>query len=130
MKYLLLWLPMVPIAVLNGALREKWYGKRISELRAHQVSTLIGILLFGLYIWWVVRLWPPQSGREAIVLGLVWLVLTIAFELLFGHYVAGHPWSRLLRDYNLLAGRLWILILIWIALAPYLFFRLQGYRNS
>jgi hypothetical protein len=31
-------------------------------------------------------------------------VATVAFELTFGHYVMGHPWSRLLADYNLLAG--------------------------
>jgi hypothetical protein len=29
------------------------------------------------------------------------------FEFLVGHYVMGHPWSRLLHDYNILAGRLW-----------------------
>ena len=33
------------------------------------------------------------------------------FELGFGHWVAGHPWSRLLADYDLLAGRIWVLVL-------------------
>jgi hypothetical protein len=55
----------------------------------------------------------------------MWLSLTIAFEFLFGHFVAGHLWSKLLHDYNVLAGRVWAFFLIWVTAAPYLFYRLQ-----
>jgi apolipoprotein N-acyltransferase len=50
--------------------------------------------------------------------------MTVIFEFGFGHYVAGHSWSHLLADYNLLAGRVWFLFLIWIALLPYVIWRL------
>ena len=56
-------------------------------------------------------------------IGLIWLGLTVAFEFLFGRFVAGHSWIRLLQDYNILAGRVWSLLLLWVALAPYLFTR-------
>jgi hypothetical protein len=49
-KYILLWLPMVLIAIFNGLLRESVYGPFMSELRAHQVSTLTAIIFFGVYI--------------------------------------------------------------------------------
>jgi hypothetical protein len=124
-RYLLAWIPMLFIAVANGALREGGYGPLMSEPRAHQLSTLIGMLLFAVYIRVVVRRWRPASERQAIGVGLAWLALTVAFEFLFGHYVAGHDWSRLLADYDLLAGRLWVVLLAWIALAPYLFYRLS-----
>ena len=32
-KYVLAWFPMVLIALANGALREGWYGKHLSELQ-------------------------------------------------------------------------------------------------
>ena len=54
------------------------------------------------------------------------LAMTVAFEFLFGHYVAGHSWDRLLHDYNLFAGRVWVVVLVWVTVAPYLFFRLRG----
>jgi len=57
---------------------------------------------------------------------MTWLVLTLAFEFLFGHYVGGHSWRSLLDDYDLLSGRLWVLVPAWLAVAPYLFHRLQG----
>lgn len=39
-KWVLAWIPMILIAVANGALRKLWYGKDISELKAYQISTL------------------------------------------------------------------------------------------
>ena len=123
LRYLLAWFPMVLIAILNGAARDLVYGKRMSELRAHQISTVSGAILFGAYIFAVIRYAEPESARQAIHAGLLWLVLTIAFEFIFGR-TAGHSWARLFKDYNVFAGRLWAPLLAWITLAPYLFFRL------
>ena len=119
LRYILAWPGMVVLAILNGIARRSGYGPLMGELRAHQVSSVCGIILFGLYTWVLTRFWPLRSAREAIAVGLVWLVLTVAFEFIFGHYVMRHPWERLLADYNVLQGRVWILVLIWIALAPF-----------
>ena len=62
---------------------------------------------------------------RALAVGVVWLAMTMCFEFLFGHYVAGHSWSQLLQDYNICAGRVWALLLIWVTVAPYVFYRLQ-----
>jgi hypothetical protein len=119
--YLLAWIPMLALAIFNGAMREATYGKHMSELRAHQVSTVTGSLLIGLFIFGLTRIWRLETARQAAEIGLIWVVLTIAFEFLFGHFVAKHPWSRLLRDYNIFAGRVWVLFLIWLAVAPWVF---------
>lgn len=125
-KYILAWIPMVLIAIVNGILRESWYGKHINELVAHQISTLTGVVLFGLYIWTVIRIWPPDHLRQSFLIGLFWLGLTIAFEFLFGHYVAGHTWRRLFHDYNLFDGRVWLAVLVWVTIAPCIFYRLTN----
>ena len=125
LKYVIAWVPMVFIAILNGTLRQSLYGRRMSELRAHQLSTLTGVLLFAIYIGVLTGIWMPASAGQALIIGFIWLGLTVAFEFLFGHYVARHKWKSLLQDYNILAGRVWIALLIWVALAPYLFYRLR-----
>jgi len=125
-RYLFAWVPMVFIAIANGLFREKFFASRLKELHAHQASTATLIILFGIYTWIVIRIWQPESARQAVIIGIIWLILTVAFEFLFGHYVAGHSWSRLFNDYNLFAGRLWILILIWVAIAPYVIYQLQN----
>jgi hypothetical protein len=94
-KYVLAWFPMVSIAIANGAISEGWYGKHVSELQAHQISTVTGVLLFGVYIWVLMRIWRPESSGQALIIGLVWLGMTVAFEFLFGHY----PYSDTSRTY-------------------------------
>lgn len=92
----------------------------MGELQAHQLSTLTGIVFFGIVIWLLHHVWSLESATEAWFVGGVWLILTLSFEFLFFHYVGGKPWDVLLSDYNIAEGRLWPLILIWVLVAPYL----------
>jgi hypothetical protein len=124
--YAAAWAGLVVLAILNGALREKVYGRFLGELSAHQLSTFIGLGVFAVYIWLLTGVCRIASSGQAMVIGAMWLVMTILFEFGFGHYVMGHPWSRLWRDYNLLKGRLWLLVLIWTAIAPYVFYRIRS----
>jgi hypothetical protein len=117
-KYLVAWIPGIPIAIVNALLRESFYRQFLSELHAHQLSAASFIVLFGIYVWFILNWLKLPSMQHAFRLGLTWFALTVIFEFLFGHYVMGHPWSRLLHDYNVLAGRVWILVLIWITMAP------------
>jgi hypothetical protein len=123
--YLVCWLLLLLVAIGNGVLREASYGRVLPELAAHQLSTLTGIVFTGLCAWWLLRVWPLQAAMQAWRVGLLWLLLTVVFEFLFGHYVAGHSWRRLLHDYNLAQGRVWPLFLLWITVMPYVFFRLR-----
>jgi hypothetical protein len=122
-KYLIAWLVMLLVSIANGAARDLIYARQMGELAAHQLSTLIGVLLLGLVIHGFVRRYPPSSGPQAVAIGLGWLALTLAFEFLFFHYVGGHPWSALLANYDISAGRVWIVVPLWVAIAPYVFFR-------
>jgi hypothetical protein len=123
-RYLLFWFLLALVAIANGILRQGTYGKIVSELTAHQISTLTGIIFTGALVFWLNRVWPIESAKQAWLIGLAWLVLTIAFEFGFGHFVAGHPWTRLFADYDLLSGRVWAVFLFWMLVMPYFFFRL------
>lgn len=125
LRYTLAWFALMIIAITNGAFRESVIRKFASELTAHQISCLTGIILIGLAVWGLERLWPLQLAAQAWNIGLIWLIMTLIFEFGFGHYVMHHPWDELLHDYNLFAGRLWILVLIWVTISPYVFYRLS-----
>jgi len=120
------WLGLVLLAILNGTLRQKGYGPLMSELSAHQVSTLIAIIIFAVYIYIITGFFRLESARQALLIGAVWVAMTVIFEFLFGHFVMGHSWSRLFHDYNLLQGRLWLLVLIWTFIAPWIFYRIRS----
>lgn len=129
LHHLAAWCVMLVVAVINGALRDLTYGKQLPELLANQLSCLSGIVLLGAVIYLYVRHWPPASARQAMNIGLFWMVLTMAFEFLFFHYARGHSWAELLANYDIVHGRLWPLVLVWVAVAPYIFYRLASRRS-
>ena len=117
LHYIAFWLILAILAIGNGILRGSTYGRYVSDLAAHQISTVTGILITGIAIWLFHRYQPTVSMQQAWLIGAIWLAMTVAFEFGFGHFVAGNSWQRLLADYNLLAGRIWSLFLVWIFVA-------------
>lgn len=122
-RHILFWIMLMTIGVLNGILRVTTYGRLTSDLVAHQLSTISGILFSGLAVWYLWKRWPLRSALQAWIIGGIWFLLTILFEFGFGHFIIGHSWQHLLADYNILKGRIWSLFLVWIFLMPYVFFR-------
>jgi hypothetical protein len=125
-KYSILWLGLALLGIINGTIRNFLYSDLIGELAAHQLSTVTLIILMSIYTWVFIRLWKPQSARQAFIIGLIWLRFTAVFEFIFGHYVMGHPWSKLFYDYNILEGRVWSLILLWTLFVPLVTYKLQS----
>jgi hypothetical protein len=125
LRYVLFWFVLAGVAIANGSLRQFAYSPYVSELSAHQISTLSGILLTGAAGWLFSRFQPIESAPQAWVIGTLWLCMTVAFEFGFGHFIAGHSWAKLLADYNFADGRLWLLFLMWITVMPYVLFRLR-----
>ncbi len=115
---------MILIAVANGAVREAWLVPRLGDHAARRVSTLLLIALFAVYIGYVTRRWPIASSGEALAIGATWLALTLVFEFALGRFVSGLSWQQMIAEYDLAAGRLWPLVPLSVAVAPYFFFRL------
>jgi hypothetical protein len=123
--YICAWVGLVALAIVNGIVRNRTYGRSMSELSAHQLSTISFMVLFGIYLYILTAYFQIHSASEALAIGGVWLLMTIIFEFLFGHYIAGHCWRRLMQDYDVLNGRVWILVLVMTFAGPYVFYRLR-----
>jgi hypothetical protein len=52
------------------------------------------------------------------LIGALWIALTVTFEFSFGHFVEGLSVDTMLADYNMLNGRLFILMLLSAFIAP------------
>jgi hypothetical protein len=118
--YALFWLILMVVGILNGVLRVSTYGKHMPEIRAHQLSSLTGIIFFSLAVWLMNGIRPIESSGQAFLIGFIWFILTILFEFGFGHFIMKHPWEKLFQDYRIDRGRLWGLVLIWILFVPLL----------
>jgi hypothetical protein len=63
-----------------------------------------------------------------LAVGVLWLGLTLAFEVLFGRFVVGALWERLAADYNLPEGGLLPFGMLILMLSPLIAARLHGCR--
>ncbi|RNI31524.1 hypothetical protein EFB08_03115 [Rufibacter latericius] len=120
-KHFLLWLPMIVIAFANATLRELVFIKHYHELRAHQLSTITLILLCAIYVGFVFPHLGIHSARQCFLIGISWVLLTVAFEFTLGR-ATNKSWDYLLQDYNLLAGHIWPVFLVCLFLLPYVFY--------
>jgi hypothetical protein len=114
----LAWFGGIGIGVANGVARETTYGKRVPELTAHQISTLMALIAFAGYFDFLERRWPLDDRRQALSMGMFWAALTVGFEFGFGRLVAKNSWSELTADYDLRRGRVWPVVLAWLAIGP------------
>lgn len=121
--YVLAWFPMLGLAIINGVIREKMYGRHMSERSAHQLSSLSAIALFTLYTMALHAIVPLTSEGQAIRVGVLWLALTMIFEFLMVCCIQKKPFSAALDDYDVGAGRMWPFVLLAVAVLPWLVHR-------
>ncbi len=114
----LAWLGFAVLAVACGALRVLFLEPLTGEPVAHVVGTLFVCALVLYCIARFVRWTNLRARGRLMALGLFWTILTVCFEFGFGHYLRDLSWERLLADYNLLAGRIWVLLLLTLYAGP------------
>lgn len=116
-KSLLVWCCFIPVAILNGGLRQYVLVDCLGVYRALVVSGIL-LSLFILLITWLLL---PRIGRltrkESLLTGFLWMLLTIGFESILGlkEDVSFNEW---LSTYNPMTGNLWVLVVITTLLAP------------
>ena len=123
-KSLPTWLMIIPLAVLNGALRDfalhpllGWYALPAS-----------GVLLCGMILllaWLRVARFVRGGSRQLVLAGVVWAVLAVIFECLLG-IALNRQWVDLAAAYDVSSGNLWLLVVVCVGCAPWLAARMRG----
>jgi hypothetical protein len=120
-----IWLCILVCAILNGALRQGVLLARYGEQTGRALSTLLLCAAILVVTWLAIPWIGPREPRHALGVSALWLTMTLAFEFGFGR-MRGMSWKALFEDYNLAAGRIWILVLIVTAIAPWAMARVRG----
>ena len=81
------------------------------------------IILLGVVMYLFIRHWKLNSESQVLYLGSFWMMFTMVFKFLYSHYVSKHSWEELLVNYDIAHGHLWPLVMAWVLIAPYLFYR-------
>jgi len=124
-RALAIWSVILALAVLNGALREFIL---LPMLGIPVGLVLSGIILSALIlaIVYLSSLWIGARRPAGLLgIGLGWVTLALIFEFSFGLW-QGKTWSVMLEAYLFKGGNIWPIVLLVMALAPYLAARFRG----
>jgi hypothetical protein len=124
-RHIAAWIILAVVAVANGAIREATYGRWLGRSLAHSLAVLPLLVAIFALAWLLARKWPLQGSRAGIRVGLIWVVLTVAFEFGVGA-LSGDSLSAMLAQYNVSRGSLWPLVPLSMAVAPEIARRLTG----
>jgi len=123
-RALLVWLLMMVIETIHGVLRNLLLVPLVGDLRARQLGVFIGsALILGIAVL-LIDCISPSSIRDLLMIGAMWLALTLAFEFGLGHAL-GRPWNALVADYDLTRGGLLSIGMVVLALSPWLAARIR-----
>ena len=120
------WIILIAAEILHGILRGVFLVPHVGQFRSNQIGVFTGSLIILVIALMSVR-WI-RATRPSLLLGIggLWLGLTLAFEILFGRFVAGASWERLASDYNVLKGGLLPVGMVILFLSPWIAGKARG----
>lgn len=125
-RALAIWLIMIAAEITHGVARSILLVPLAGELRSNQIGVFTGSFIILAVAYVFVEWLRPSRSYDLLLVGLLWGGLTFSFELLFGRFVVGLSWERLLADYNVLAGGMMPFGMIVLGLSPLIAAKLRG----
>lgn len=123
LKSMLIWIGIIPIAIINGGLREVV----LSPLLGKPALPISGFLLAAM-VFLLAYLLIPRIGKGKqvtyIKMGINWIAATIVFEFSLG-FSNGESLEDMLSAYNILTGNLWLLVVVFTGFAPWLIAKIK-----
>ena len=121
-----IWFVIVIAAILNGTFREKILVPVIGSSMALPVSGILLAVLVFLVAFMLVSSIGSSETKVYILLGLFWVLLTLSFEFLFGHFIVGRSWHEIMQVFNVKKGDLFIVVLAITGISPWLAAKARG----
>ncbi|WP_321324438.1 hypothetical protein [Thiomicrorhabdus sp.] len=121
-----LWLVIVIAAILNGIFHESVLVPTIGANFALPLSGILLSILVFIITFAFISFFDSTEPKVYIWIGLFWVLLTLSFEFLFGHYVIGNTWLEILQVFNIMKGDLFLLVLFVSAVSPWLAAKVRG----
>lgn len=112
---ILIWIMIIPIAILNGGFREYVLVKL--GVFARPLSGIILSICIFVVAYFLVPKIKNCVKRDYIIFGGLWFVLTNLFDLV-AYIKDGGGFADLLQSYNIFTGNTWMLVVLTALFAP------------
>lgn len=120
LRAFLVWCLILGLEFVHGVVRTVWLVPLVGDLPARQIGVPVGSVLALLVAWLTIRWIGARTRKQLLAVGVFWLALMLAAEILLGRWMFGYPWSRIAEDFDPGRGGLLALGMLVLALAPWL----------
>jgi len=83
------WLLIIVAEIFHGILRAIVLVRFVGEFRSNQIGVFTGSAILLVIARLTIRWIRAKQPFELLLVGLIWLLLTMTFEVLFGRFVMG-----------------------------------------
>lgn len=129
-RALIVWLVLIAVEFCHGILRAIFLVPLVGDFRSRQIGVFTGSLLILAVACVFIRWLHAPDTKSRLLVGVLWLVLTVAFELSIGHFVLGRSWDDLGADYNISRGGFLPTGLVVLELSPVIAAQLRRLKGA
>ena len=123
------WLALMAAESVHGFLRVLFLEPLVGEFRARQIAVFTGALILVCITTLCIPWLRARSMQSLLLIGCLWVVLTVVFEMVLGRVVFHLSWQRIAAEYNLARGGLMPIGLVILAFAPVIAARMRARRG-
>ncbi|MCD9184913.1 MAG: hypothetical protein LUM44_00655 [Pyrinomonadaceae bacterium] len=114
----MIWLLIIFAESFHGTLRTVLLEPRIGDFRARQISVFTGALIILMITFFFIRWISAEKVSQLIKIGVFWVSLTIAFEIILGRFILDASGERIFSDYKIWEGGLMPVGLLILLFTP------------
>jgi len=125
LRALVVWLVIIAVETIHGILRTLLLVPMMGDFPARQISVFTGsLLIFGVTLFFINWI-AAKTTLQLLIVGVLWVALTVIFEITLGRSVLDLSWDRITEDYNITRGGLLGFGLLFMAVSPLLAAKLR-----
>jgi hypothetical protein len=126
LKGTVIWLIFIAAESLNGTIRTLWLVPSLGDPLAHHISFATGAFIVLAIATLFIRWLHASRVSQLLGVGVLWIVLTLAFEIILGRVILGYSWEQIAADYNVFQGGLMSFGLVWLGLSTLIAAKIRG----
>ncbi len=126
LKVSAVWIAIAILAIGNGLFRESVLVAYLGQGAALPISGISLSIIVFIVTYLAFPIFGKNDSLAYILIGFQWVLMTLLFEFVFGHYVIGKSWSDLFQIFNVLKGNLFIVVLVTSLFSPLIVSKIKG----
>jgi hypothetical protein len=127
-KYLLaflIWIMIIPIAILNGGFRQ-YVLVKLGGFAMPISGIILSVCIFVVAYFTIPKI-KNCAKKDYIIFGIMWFILTNLFDL-SAYIQEGGGIIDLIKSYNILTGNTWLLVVLSALLSPVIVVKVRRNR--